>query len=166
MTLGLSIDTFTQLHVIISLVGIATGVVAVLGMVRGHRMAGWTGVFLATTVLTSVTGFMFPSNTFGPAHVVGVISLAVLLPALLGLYVFRLAGAWRWIYVIGAVTALYLNVFVGVVQAFQKIFVLAALAPNQSEPPFQIAQFVVLVLFVVLGVLAVRRFRPAVPMPG
>lgn len=164
MTLGLSIDAFTQLHVLISLVGIVVGLIVVIGMVLGHRMAGWTGLFLAATVLTSVTGFMFPSNTFGPAHVVGVISLVVLVPTLLGLYVFRLAGAWRWIYVSGAVLALYLNVFVAVVQAFQKIFVLAALAPNQSEPPFQIAQLVVLVLFALIGGAAVWRFRPPMPV--
>ncbi|MFL9829086.1 hypothetical protein [Rhodoplanes sp. SY1] len=163
MTLGLSIDAFTQLHVVISLVGIAVGLIVVIGMVLRHRMAGWTGVFLAATVATSVTGFMFPSNTFGPAHVVGVISLIVLVPTLLGLYVFRLAGAWRWIYVSGAVLALYLNVFVAVVQAFQKIFVLAALAPNQSEPPFQIAQLVVLALFGSIGGAAVWRFRPPLP---
>lgn len=164
MTLGLSIEAFTQLHVLISLVGIVVGLIVVIGMVFGHRMPGWTGLFLAATVLTSVTGFMFPSNTFGPAHVVGVISLVVLVPTLLGLYVFRLAGPWRWIHVSGAVLALYLNVFVAVVQAFQKIVVLATLAPNQSEPPFQVTQLVVLGLFLLIGGAAVWRFRPPMPV--
>jgi ABC-type Na+ efflux pump permease subunit len=111
-------------------------------------------------VLTSLTGFLFPFERLLPSHIVGIISLVVLAAALVALYVRRLAGSWRWIYVTGAVSALYLNAFVGVVQAFQKLPVLNALAPTQSEPPFVIAQIVVLLLFVVLGIAAVRTFHP------
>jgi hypothetical protein len=126
---------------------------------------GWTALFLATTVLTSVTGFFFPSDQLKPSHAVGIISLVVLAAALLGLYAYRLAGPWRWIHVAGAVVALYLNVFVGVVQAFQKIPLLTPLAPTQSEPPFLVAQVVVLAIFVALGVLTVRSFHPGTDAP-
>lgn len=161
MILGLSTGTFTMLHVALSLIGIASGIIVLFGMLSGKRLDGLTALFLATTVLTSATGFFFQSASFGAAHVLGVISLAVLAIALLALYGYRLAGAWRWIYVTTAILALYLNVFVGVVQAFQKIPALQQLAPTQSEPPFLIAQTVALVLFVVLGAVAVKTFRPA-----
>jgi len=160
MILGLSIETFTVLHVVISLVGIVTGIIVLFGMFGSSRLSGWTALFLLTTVLTSVTGFLFPLSGFTPAVGVGILSLVVLALALLGLYVFRLAGAWRWIYVVTAVVALYFNVFVAVVQAFQKLSFLRPLAPTQSEPPFAIAQGVVLVLFIVAGIIAVRRFHP------
>ena len=162
MVLGMSIQTFTMLHVIISLVGIATGLIAVWGMLTGKRYEGWTAVFLATTVLTSVTGFMFPVplSPLLPSQITGIISLAVLLPTLLALYMFKLAGFWRWVYVGGAVLALYLNVFVGVVQAFQKVSFLHPLAPTQAELPFLVAHIAVLVLFCALGVIAVMRFHP------
>jgi len=160
MILGMSIDTFTLVHVIISLVGIVTGLIVLFGMFGGHRMSGITALFLLTTILTSVTGFLFPISGFTPAIGVGIISLAILALALLGLYGFRLAGAWRWIYVVSAVIALYLNVFVLVVQSFQKLAFLQPLAPTQSEPPFQIAQGIVLLLFIVGGIVAVRRFHP------
>jgi hypothetical protein len=116
-----------------------------------------------TTILTSVTGFLFPFTRISPPHVFGVISLAVLALALVALYRRRLQGAWRWLYVVGALVALYLNVFVGVVQAFLKIPFLTSLAPTQSEPPFFLAQLLVLAAFVVLGVRAVGRFRPTSP---
>ena len=135
MILGMSFSTFTTLHVIISLIGIVTGLVALLGMLGGKHLGGWTALFLATTVLTSVTGFLFPFTKLLPSHVVGIISLAVLAVALLALYVFRLDGPWRWIYVVGAVLALDLNVFVAVVQAFQKIPFLQPLAPTRPRPP-------------------------------
>jgi hypothetical protein len=112
------------------------------------------------TVLTSVTGFFFPFTKFGPPHAFGVLSLIVLAVAIPALYVYHLAGPWRWLYVTGAVVALYFNVFVGVVQAFQKLSFLQPLAPTQSEPPFLVAQAVVLVIFVVLGIVAVRSFHP------
>jgi hypothetical protein len=159
--LGLSFSAFTTVHVVISLIGIATGLIVLYSMLSGQRMNGLTGVFLVTTVLTSVTGFMFPFNGLLPSHIVGGISLVVLALALAALYALRLQGAWRWVYVVTAVIALYLNVFVGVVQAFQKLGFLHRLAPTQSEPPFAVAQIVVLALFVWLGYLAARRFQPA-----
>lgn len=161
MVLGMSLATFTLLHVIISLIGIATGLIVLFGMLAGKRLDGWTWLFLATTILTSVTGFFFPFDHLLPSHIVGIISLVVLALAVLARYAFRLSGAWRWIYVVTAVTALYLNCFVGVVQAFLKIPALTPLAPTQSEPPFQIAQGALLVLFIVLGFLATRRFHTA-----
>jgi len=145
---------------VLSLIGIASGLIVVLGMLGGRHLGGLTEVFLATTVLTSVTGFLFPFTQLLPSHVFGVISLVVLAVALLALYALRLAGAWRSVYVVTAVVALYLNVFVGVVQAFQKLGPLQPLAPTQSEPPFLVAQLVVLVVFVAMGVLAVRAYHP------
>jgi len=160
MILGMSLSTFTTLHVIISLIAIVSGIIVLFGMFGGQRMIGMTALFLLTTILTSVTGFMFPSHGFTPAQGVGIISLVVLAAAVLGLYIFHLGGAWRWIYVVCAVLALYFNCFVLVVQSFQKLPFLSALAPTQSEPPFQIAQGIVLVLFIIAGVVAVRRFHP------
>ena len=160
MVLGMSLATFTLVHVVLSLIGIFAGLVVLAGMFRSRRLSGWIALFLATTVLTSVTGFFFPFERLLPSHVVGIISLVVLAVALWALYVRHLTGAARWIYVSTAVLALYLNVFVAVVQAFLKIPFLKALAPTQAEPPFVIAQGPVLVLFVVLGILAVRSFHP------
>ena len=162
MILGMSLSTFTTLHVIISLIGIVTGLVVLLGMLGGRKLDSWTAIFLATTVLTSATGFLFPFTKLLPSHVVGIISLAVLAIALLALYGLHLAGLWRWIYVAAAVLALYLNVFVGVVQAFQKLAFLQPFAPTQTEAPFIVAQVVVLAIFVVLGFLAVKRFHPQI----
>jgi hypothetical protein len=166
MILGLSPDTFTTVHVVLSLIGIASGIIVALGMLGGRHLGGLTEVFLATTVLTSVTGFLFPFTTLLPSHVFGVISLAVLALALLALYAFHLAGTWRAVYVVTAVIALYLNVFVGVVQAFQKLAVLQPLAPTQSEPPFLIAQVLVLIVFVATGVAALRTFHPGAMRPA
>ena len=163
MIIGLSIYDFTLLHVAITLVAIASGLVVLFGMLGAHGMPGWTALFLVTTILTSVTGFMFPIQGFTPALGVGVISMVVLATALLALYGRHLAGAWRWIYVATTVTALWFNVFVLIVQSFQKISALHALAPTQSEPPFLIAQGVVLAAFLVLGIMAASRFRPATP---
>jgi hypothetical protein len=160
MIIGLSIYNFTLLHVAITLVAIASGLIVLFGMLGAHRMPGWTALFLATTILTSVTGFMFPIQGFTPALGVGIISLVILAIALLALYGKHLAGAWRWIYVATAVAALYLNCFVAVVQSFQKLSFLKPLAPTQSEPPFLVAQVVVLVAFVALGIVAARRFHP------
>jgi hypothetical protein len=148
------------LHIVISLIGIVSGVLVAFGWLSSTKPGACTVLFLATTVLTSVTGFLFPSTTFGPPQVVGAISLVVLAIAIAALYVFHLAGAWRWIYIVTATAALYFNCFVAVVQAFQKLSFLRPLAPTQSEPPFQIAQIVLLVIFVVFGFLAVRRFHP------
>jgi len=161
MIIGLSVPAFTQLHVIISLIGIASGIIVVLALCGGRMLSGLTGLFLITTVLTSVTGFMFHSTSFGPPQIVGVVSLIALAFALAGLYLFGTRGAWRWIYVVTAVLSLYLNVFVGVVQAFDKIPSLHVLAPTGTEQPFKVAQLVTLAIFLVLGVAAVRRFHPA-----
>ena len=161
MVLGMSLAAFTQLHVILSLIGIGAGIVVLFGMLGGKRLPGWTALFLATTVLTSATGFLFPFQQLLPSHIVGIISLVALAIALFALYVRRLAGSWRWIYVATAVFSLYLNCFVGVVQAFLKQPFLKPLAPTQTEPPFVIAQAIVLLIFVVLGFLAVRAFHPA-----
>jgi hypothetical protein len=163
MILGLSVGTFTLLHVLISLAGIATGLVVLFGLITNRRLPRWTAAFLAATVLTSATGFLFHSASFGPPHVLGIISLVALAAALFALYGRKLAGGWRAAYVVTAVLSLYLNVFVGVVQAFQKVPALHALAPKGSEPPFAVAQLVVLVAFGVLGFLAVRRFHPTTP---
>ena len=166
MILGMSTEAFTLLHVVISLIAIASGVVVTLGMWRAQKLQGWSAVFLATTIATSVTGFLFHSKSFGAPHVVGVISLVILAVALIALYGYRLAGAWRWIYVAGALAAFYLNVFVAVVQAFQKLPFLRALAPTGSEPPFAVTQLLVLAGFIALGVVAARRFHPAAPVPA
>ena len=160
MIIGLSVHNFTLLHVAITLVAIASGVVVLFGMLGAQRLPGWTALFLVTTILTSVTGFMFPIQGFTPALGVGIISMVILAIALLALYSRRLAGAWRWVYVATAVTALWFNVFVLIAQSFQKISALQALAPTQSEPPFVIAQGVALAAFLVLGILAALRFRP------
>jgi hypothetical protein len=160
MILGMFVQTFTALHVVISLIGIAAGLVVLFAMLAGKRNGGWTTLFLAATVATSVTGFFFQSKAIGPPHIVGVISLIILAVALFALYVRRMAGAWRRAYVISAVAALYLNCFVAVVQAFQKLSFLKPLAPTGTEPPFAAAQGVVLLLFIGLGFLAVKRFHP------
>src|SRR5262249_12127802 len=157
---GLSTATFLQIHVALSLIGIGTGLVAVVAMVRGTFLRGWTAIFLATTVLTSGTGFPLPPLGLDPPRIVGIISLVVLALAIAGLYAFRLAGPWRSIYVVTATIALYFNCFVAVVQTFQKVDFFHALAPTQQEPPLAIAQIVVLAIFIALGVLGVRRFRP------
>jgi hypothetical protein len=160
MMLGMSLATFTQFHVIISLMGIGSGILVLIGMLQANPMPKITAVFLATTVATSVTGFMFPFTSFGPPEIVGLISLIVLIVAILALYSFKLAGSWRRVYVATALFALYLNVFVGVVQTFQKVPFFNALAPTQKEPPFAIAQGIVLLAFIALGIAAARKFHP------
>jgi hypothetical protein len=159
MILGMTTATYTFLHVLISLVGIGSGFVVLWGLLASKRLDGWTALFLATTVATSVTGFGFPFHHLLPSHIVGILSLVVLAVAILARYRFHLAGAWRPIYVVGAAVALYLNVFVLVAQLFSKVPGLKALAPTQSEPPFLIAQLIVLALFIWLTILAAIRFR-------
>jgi hypothetical protein len=163
MILGMSTETYTLVHVLISLVGIGSGLVVMFGLLTGKRLDGWTALFLATTVATTVTGFGFPFDHLLPSHKVGFVSLVVLAVAILARYPFHLAGVWRRVYVICAALALYLNVFVGVVQAFLKVPALKAIAPKQTEPPFVVAQAVVLALFVVLGAVAAIRFRGEPP---
>lgn len=162
MILGMSTSTFTLLHVIISLVGIGSGLCVVYGFLQGRMFGGITALFLATTVLTSLSGFGFPFDHLLPSHKVGILSLLVLAVAILGLYVFHLAGVWRRTYVVTACIALYLNCFVLVVQLFLKVPALHALAPTQKEPPFAVAQLIVLALFVGLTILSAKRF-PASP---
>ena len=153
------LEIYTLLHVIISLIGIFSGLVVLFGLLGGKRLDCWTKWFLITTVLTSVTGFFFPFHGFTPAIGVGIISLLVLAVAIYARYPRQLAGHWRWIYVVTAVIALYFNLFVAVVQAFEKVPALKVMAPTQTEPPFKLTQLVVLALFVVLGIVAVIRFR-------
>ena len=160
MIFGISLSAFTTIHVIISLIAIATGFIAVFQMIANQPLGIWNSIFLWTTIATSVTGFGFPITGITPAIVVGIISLVILAVSLLALYSQRLVGPWRWVYVVTAIVALWFNVFVLIVQSFQKIPSLKTLAPTQSEPPFQIAQGAALVLVVVLAILAVRKFRP------
>jgi hypothetical protein len=160
---------YTLFHVLISLIGIASGFVVIYGMLVGNRLDSWTALFLWTTVATSVTGFFFPVHHFMPSHGVGILSLLILPVAIYARYGRQLAGHWRATYVIAALLAQYLNVFVLVVQSFLKVPPLHALAPTQAEPAFKIAQLTVLVLFIALGIVATLRFRteapPIVSMP-
>jgi hypothetical protein len=160
MILGMSLSAFTLFHVVLSLIGIVAGFVAVAGLLGSRLVRAWTAVFLAATVLTSVTGFMFPFEKVLPSHVVGVVSLVVLAFALVALYGYRLERSWRWIYAVTALIALYLNVFVLVAQAFAKVRFLNALGSTPSDPAFIVAQLMVLVLFIVLGFRVVRSFHP------
>ena len=160
--LGLSFETFVLLHTLISIIAIVTGLIALVAMMRDEPPNWMTHVFLATTALTTITGFMFPITAFTPALGTGIVSTVLLIPAFAGLYAFHLAGAWRWIYVTTAVAALWLNCFVLVVQSFQKSPELFALAPTQSEPPFLIAQAALLAAFVWAGWRAVQRFHPSI----
>lgn len=153
------LKAYTIFHVIISLLGILSGFVVMAGMINANPLEGWTQFFLWTTVLTSVTGFFFPFQRLMPSHIFGIISLVVLAAAIYARYPGHLAGGWRLTYVIGAIFAQYLNVFVLVVKMFQKIPALKKLAPTQKEPPFAIAQLVVLVAFIALGIMAARNFH-------
>jgi hypothetical protein len=163
MILGMTTATFTWLHVVLSLVGIGSGFIVMFGLLVGMRLDRWTGFFLGTTVATSLTGFLFPIKQLTPGLVIGAISLVVLAVAILARYTFRLSGAWRRIYVISAALALYFNTFVLVVQSFEKVPALKTLAPTRKEPPFMIAQLVVLAVFVALTVGAAKRFRVEPP---
>ena len=154
-----NLTTFTKVHVIISLIGIVSGLVVVYGLLAAKSLNRWTALFLVSTVATSVTGFFFPFHGFTPAIGVGIISLAVLAVAIVARYLRHLVGTWRWLYVVAAMVALYLNVFVLIVQLFQKVPALRALAPTQSEPPFLVAQLFTLLLFVVLAIVSAIRFR-------
>lgn len=158
MFLGLS--AFAWFHTVLSVVALLSGIVVMIDLLRSRISRMWTALYLVTAVATSVTGFGFPFQTFGPSHWVGVISLVVLALAILALWLFRLAGAWRWIYVVGAMIGVYFLVFVTIAQAFKKIPALEVLAPTQSEAPFAAVQAVWLVVFIVLMVRAVIRFHP------
>lgn len=149
----------TQVHVVISLVGILSGLVVMIGLLSAKRLNSWTMLFLASTVATSLTGFLFPFHGFTPGIGIGIVSLVVLAIAIFARYVGHLEGAWRWVYVVSAMISLYLNVFVLIAQLFQKVPALRALAPTQSEPPFAITQIVVLIIFVALTIASTKRFR-------
>lgn len=157
MPFGMSPQAFG--HTLISLVGTASGFIVAFGLVQARRLDGWTSIFLWTTVMTSVTGFMLPADRILPSHIVGATSLVVLAVAFYARYKRELAGSWRWVYVVTAMTALYLNMFVLVAQLFLKLPALKALAPTQSEPPFAFAQGLVFVGFVGLSIAAAKRFR-------
>jgi hypothetical protein len=161
MILGMSVGAFTILHVVITLVAIGSGLIVVGGMFASHRLPATTALFLFTTGLTSVTGFLFPIHGFTPALGVGIVACLILVVALFALYKEHLVGAWRWIYVVTAVASLYLNVFVLVVQSFVKVSALSALAPTQTEPPFAITQAAVLAIFILITLIAVIKFRPS-----
>jgi len=162
MILGMSLSLYTQIHVIISLIAIASGLLVAIGMMMARSSGPMTALFLATTVLTSVTGFFFPFHGVTPGIVVGILSLVVLLLTLIARYGKHMVGGWRGTYVITAMFALYLNVFVLVAQCFEHIPSFHVLAPTGTEPPFKIAQGIVLVLFVLLTVVANRKFRPTI----
>ena len=154
------LHVYTIIHTLISFVAIFTGFVVLFGLLAGQRLDGWTKWFLITAVATTVTGFFFPFHGFTPAFKLGIISSFFLAITIYARYPKNLGGAWRWIYVVGALISLYFNVFVGVVQSFEKIPALKAMAPTQTEPPFKLTQLVVLGLFVVLAIVATIRFRP------
>ncbi|HEY4919089.1 MAG TPA: hypothetical protein VII40_03210 [Xanthobacteraceae bacterium] len=160
MTWGIPTDLFVKIHVVLSLIGIASGLIVLLGMVGGRLLGGLTALFLATTVLTSVTGFPLPPVVLDPPRIVGIISLVALAVAIAALYLFHLSGAWRWIYVVTALVALFFNCFVGVIQSFDKIASLHAIGPTQDAPVVHIAQLVLLAIFIVAGIVAVIRFHP------
>ena len=166
MILGMSTATFVLVHVVISLIGIVAGLIVMFGMLGSKRQPGLTAVFLLTTILTSATGFVIPpllSEKMLPSHLFGLMSLGLLAIACVALYVMNLRGAWRWIYALTALVALYLNMFVLVVQSFLKVPALHALAPSvpPAEPPFAIAQGILLVFFVIVIIGVIRRYRPA-----
>jgi hypothetical protein len=152
--------TFALIHVLVSLVAIFAGLVITGGLMAGARLDGWTGLFLTTTALTSISGFGFPFAALQPSHIVGIMSLVLLPMVIFARYRQALAGPWRLVYVVGAVLLLYLNVFVLVVQLFRRIPALIVAAPTQKEPPFALTQLLVLIFFALLGVVAARRFRP------
>ena len=162
MIIGLSLENFTLLHVIISLVAIVSGIVVLIGMLRSQQMPGLTALFLLTTILTSATGFLFPIHGFTPALGVGAISLAILAVALLAAYVKRFVGAWRWIYVVAALTALWFNVFVLIVQAFLKLAVVptpVGAVPSRKTRICHRASCDAGILLL-LGIIAAIKFRP------
>ena len=161
MVLGIPLSTYTAIHVAISLLGIASGIVMLLRWVMGRNYEKWTTLFLVTTIATSLTGFGFPVAHIMPSHIVGIISLVMLAIAVAARYKVRNPGPWRWLFVVTSTVALYLNCFVLVVQSFEKAPALHVLAPTQKEPPFVIAQVILLGIFIVLGVLAVRKYHPA-----
>ena len=165
MILGMSLSTFTTVHVIISLIAIVSGIIVMFGLLGSNRMPGMTPIFLLFTILTSATGFLIPpllSEKLLPSHMIGILSLVLLAIACIALYVMKFSGPWRWIYAVTAMISLYLNIFVLIIQAFLKVPALTAVAPGNppSGPVFAVIQGVVLVFFILVIIGAVRRFRP------
>jgi hypothetical protein len=158
--MGMSLATFTLLHVLISLIGIVAGLIAMIGWLKSDPSRIPTAIFLATTILASVTGFLFPFTKLLPSHIVGIISLVMLAVATFALYGRQLSGVWRSIYTVTATLSLYLNVFVLIVQSFLKIPILKAWAPTQTEPAFLIAQGSAFLVFLILAILTTAKFRP------
>jgi hypothetical protein len=163
MVLGMSLATYTTIHVIISLIGIGTGLIVLFGLLKGRLISPWNGIFLLTTILTSVTGFFFPFTKVTPGIILGVLSLIALAIALLALYSGHLKGGWRTTYVVSAMIALYFNIFVLIAQIFEKVPAIHALAPTGTEAPFKIAQLLLLIVTIILITLATRKFRLALP---
>jgi hypothetical protein len=163
MILGMSLATYTIVHVIISLIGIGSGLIVLFGLLNGKLLGPWNSLFLVTTVLTSVTGFFFPFEKITPGIILGILSLIVLAVAILALYAFHLRGPWRTTYVITAMLALYFNMFVLVAQLFMKVPAIHALAPTQTEAPFKIAQLLLLLIFIIAIITAARKFRHTLP---
>lgn len=160
MILGMSLAGFTVFHLVLSMVAIGLGFVVAGGLLASNKLPCWTALFLVTTILTSATGFLFPFTTLLPSHIVAIISLVLLAVAAYALYGKNLVGIWRPVYIVTAMLALWFNVFVLIAQSFLKVALLNVLAPKGSEPPFAIAQGAVLVFFIFLIILAIRRFRP------
>jgi hypothetical protein len=162
MILGMSLSAFTTLHVIISLIAIVSGIIVMFGLLGSKPMPGLTAIFLLFTILTSATGFLFPFEKLLPSHIISILSLVLLAIACIALYVMKVSGAWRWIYVLTAMISLYFNVFVLVIQSFLKVPALTALAPGNppSGPVFAVVQGIVLLFFVVVIIGAMRRYRP------
>ena len=163
MVFGMSLATYTTIHVIISLIGIGTGLIVLFGLLKGRLLSPWNGIFLLTTILTSVTGFFFPFTKVTPGIILGVLSLVALAIALLALYSGHLKGGWRTTYVVGAMIALYFNLFVLIAQIFEKVPAIHALAPTGTEAPFKIAQLLLLIVTIILITIAARKFRHALP---
>ena len=154
------VNTFTLFHTAVSLVAIVAGAMAVTDVLRNHTGPFWTNLFLLTAAVTSVTGYFFPFRGITPAQIVGILALAILAVVLLASYRFSVAKFWQWIYAVGMVASLYLLVFVGIVQAFQKLAFLNGLVSTGTEPIFAVAQGTALLLFIAIGIAAARRFRP------
>ena len=163
MVLGLPLAAFTLFHVIVSLVAIFAGVMLVRDMRKSRPLGFWNPLFLAASIVTSATGFLFPGDAFGTSHIVGVVSLVILAVALLAVYAGHLVGWWRWVYAVSVIAALYFNVHAGVKQSFEKIAFLHRYAPTGSEPPQTAAQGLVLLAFLIIGFIAARRFRATGP---
>lgn len=160
MILGLSVAAFTATHVLLSLIALLSGVAVLRNLFASRTPAAITALFLATSIATSAGGFLFPSTRLGLGHVVGAVSLVVLLPTVVAIYGFHLAGPWRWIYALGAIGALWLDIVIAVVQSFAKTPLLRPFAFSLTAPALLLVQLAVLVLFIVIGARALKRFHP------